>query len=201
MSLEQIVRVCKQRRTFHRKVRHWVQDKAWIKNKEYEKDKKYYNCVKDILENPAFQMMAKFTQHGSTSTQVHCIQVSYLSYRIAKKLELDFYTAARGGLLHDLFLYDWHTHKEETGNHFHGLTHPRVALKNAEKEFLLSRAEKDIILHHMWPLTIIPPKTKEGYIIVYADKHCSLSEVVIRLQHQKNKKNYQNSMENKGKNL
>lgn len=181
MSVERIVRAYKRRRTFRKKVRHWIQDEAWIEKKEYEKDEKYYHCVKDILDNPSFQMMSQFTQHGTTSTQAHCIQVSYLSYRIAKKLDLDFYTAARGGLLHDLFLYDWHTHKQETGNRFHGLTHPRVALKNAEREFLLSRAEKDMILHHMWPLTIIPPKTKEGYIIVYADKHCTLAEVGTRI--------------------
>lgn len=24
------------------------------------------------------------------------------------------------GLLHDLFLYDWHFHAKETGNYFHG---------------------------------------------------------------------------------
>ncbi len=189
MSVERLVQACKRRRTFHRKVRRWIQNDAWIQNKEYEKDTKYYHCVKDILENPSFQMMSKFTQHGNTSTQAHCIQVSYLSYRIAKKLELDFYTAARGGLLHDLFLYDWHNHKEETGNSFHGFTHPHVALKNAEREFQLSRAEKDMILHHMWPLTIIPPKTKEGYIIVYADKHCSLAEVGKRLSERKRKNN------------
>ena len=143
MSVERIVRAYKRRRTFRKKVRHWIQDEAWIEKKEYEKDEKYYRCVKDILDNPSFQMMSQFIQHGTTSTQAHCIQVSYLSYRIAKKLDLDFYTAARGGLLHDLFLYDWHTHKQETGNRFHGLTHPRVALKNAEREFLLSRAEND----------------------------------------------------------
>ena len=95
MSVERIVRAYKRRRTFRKKVRHWIQDEAWIEKKEYEKDEKYYHCVKDILNNPSFQMMSQFTQHGTTSTQAHCIQVSYLSYRIAKKLDLDFYTAAR----------------------------------------------------------------------------------------------------------
>ena len=84
--------------------------------------------------------------------------------------------AARAGLLHDLFLYDWHTHARETGEHFHGFTHPRVAMDNAVKYFQVSEKEQNMILRHMWPLTPIPPKYREGYAILYADKLCGLTE-------------------------
>ena len=69
------------------------------------------------------------------------------------------------GLLHDLFLYDWHFHAKETGNYFHGLTHPRRALENAQRLFSLTDREKNIILRHMWPLTITPPKYREAYVL------------------------------------
>ena len=34
-----------------------------------------------------------------------------------------------------------------------------------------------MILRHMWPLTIVPPAYKEGYVLLFADKFCSLAEV------------------------
>lgn len=166
-------------REMKKQLREWVEDEAWLIQEEYIKDPLYYSCVKDIFENKAFQSMNRYIQHGSTTTRAHCIQVSYLAYRMALRFHLNFREAARGGLLHDLFLYDWHTHAKETGNRFHGFTHPRAALKNAEKEFQLTDREKNIILRHMWPLTPIPPKYAEGFLVVYADKYCGTAEVLL----------------------
>lgn len=58
-----------------------------------------------------------------------------MSYRICRSRNWDYVAVARAGLLHDLFLYDWHTHAKETGEHFHGFTHPRVAMENANPLF------------------------------------------------------------------
>jgi len=33
-----------------------------------------------------------------------------------------------------------------------------------------------MILRHMWPLTIIPPRTIEGMVLLYADKVCTVKE-------------------------
>lgn len=165
-----------------RQANDWVRDENWIKQERYEQDTDYLECVYDILDNPVFQSMEQYIQHGNTSCRKHCIQVSYLSYRICRKRGWDYRSAARAGLLHDLFLYDWHTHARETGNHFHGFTHPRIALSNAVCYFTLTEMEKDIILRHMWPLTPIPPKSREGFVIVYADKFCSSGEIVARIR-------------------
>lgn len=159
-----------------------LQDMEWLEGKNCIKDRKYMNCVYDIMDNPNFQKMNEFIQHGTTTTLEHCISVSYVSYKICRVLNLDYVSAARGGLLHDLFLYDWHTHAKLTGNHFHGFTHPRVALHNAEKYFDLNDTEKDIIVKHMWPLTIIPPKSMEGFVVMYADKYCGFVETVNRIK-------------------
>jgi len=80
------------------------------------------------------------------------------------------------------FLYDWHTHARETGKHFHGFTHPREALRNADRYFNLSWEEEMIILRHMWPLTPVPPVTKAGYAITCADKLCSTLETTARFK-------------------
>ena len=160
----------------------WAEDSSWINQERYEDDDAYRACVEDILENPVFQSMARFMQHGDTTCKAHCIKVSYLSYRICRRFGWDYVQTARAGLLHDLFLYDWHTHAKETGEHFHGFTHPRRALANAEKYFDLTDKEKDMILRHMWPLTPVPPKSREGMAIIYADKFCGLAETAARVK-------------------
>ena len=149
---------------------------------EWLHDRQYLDCIMDILTHPEVMHMSEYRQHGQTTTLDHCLAVSYVSYRISRNLSLDYRSAARGGLLHDLFLYDWHSHARESGEHFHGMTHPRLALQNADKYFALNKKERDIIVKHMWPLTVIPPKYAEGFVIMYADKYCGLAEVVKRIQ-------------------
>lgn len=158
----------------------WVADAAWFQREQYKQDQGYLACVQDILEHEVFNSMDQFIQHGDTTCKAHCIQVSYMSYCICKKYNWDFRGAARAGLLHDLFLYDWHTHAKETGEYFHGYTHPAVALRNAAQHFELTDVEKNIILRHMWPLTLVPPKSMAGMSIVYSDKFCSLAEIYVR---------------------
>lgn len=158
-----------------------LRNQDWLVNEKCIRDKEYMECVYDILVNPIFKEMNKYIQHGTTTTLKHCLDVSYVSYKICKSYGFDYRSAARGGLLHDLFLYDWHGYAKRTGNHFHGFTHPRVALHNAKHYFELTSKEKDIILKHMWPLTVIPPKSIEGYVVMYADKYCGFIETVKRI--------------------
>ena len=149
-----------------------------MNSKEYIKDTEYINIVSDILCNKNFQSMDNYMQHGKTSTKMHSINVSY---KLCKKLNLKHNAAARAALLHDYYLYDWHTHYKETGLRFHGFTHPRTALNNALKEFTLSKLEQDIILKHMWPLTLVPPKHLEGLIVTFIDKYCSIAETYKKI--------------------
>ena len=58
----------------------------------------------------------------------------------------------------------------------HGFRHPQRALENAEKEYNLTPRERDIIVKHMWPLTVLPPTCREAWIVTTADKWCSLLE-------------------------
>ncbi len=160
----------------------WAEDSSWVELEHYDEDPDYMDCVRDIMDNPVFQSMDEYMQHGDTTCKTHCIKVSYMSYRICRRMGWEYAEAARAGLLHDLFLYDWHTHARETGEHFHGFTHPRTAMNNAVKYFDLTEKEKNMILRHMWPLTPIPPRSREGMVIVYSDKFCGLIETVARIK-------------------
>jgi uncharacterized protein len=146
--------------------------------REIENDKEYLDYISDLMDSKVVKSMKNYIQHGSTTTLDHCINVSYISYKIAKRLNLDAKSTARAGLLHDLFLYDWHKVEEKQPLFKkHGFTHPFVALKNARKYFLLNEIETDIIATHMWPLTFRHvPKHKESFVVTFVDKYCSTKE-------------------------
>ncbi len=100
--------------------------------------------------------------------------------RLQKKLNLDARAAARGGLLHDLFYYDWRTTKFDVGSHAY--IHPRVALRNAQKITKLTPKEEDIILKHMWGLTLARPKYKESVIVSLVDDYAAAHEFMEPLE-------------------
>ena len=137
----------------------------------------FYDCIADIICHPAVLQMKKYPHHCDTNCYRHCMNVAFYNYKICKKLSLNARSAARAGILHDLFLYDWRKHAGKTGDHFHGLTHPDRALKNAAKYFELTPLEADMITKHMWPLTVILPKYRESYVISFTDKYCGACEI------------------------
>ena len=83
---------------------------------QQELNQEFYSCIEDIVYHPVVMEMKKFYQHCETDCYRHCLSVAYYNFRICKALRLDARSAARGGMLHDLFLYDWRTHSEETGD-------------------------------------------------------------------------------------
>ena len=134
---------------------------------EWRNDKEYVAIISDLLAQPAVQKLANYTQHHHSNRLQHSIAVSYDSYKIAKRMHLDYRSTARAGLLHDLFYYDWRTTKFDLGTH--AFIHPRVALRNAEKITPLNKNEKDIILKHMFGATMAVPRYPESLIVSLVD--------------------------------
>ena len=54
------------------------------------------------------------------------------------------------------------------------------AYKNAKSELNLNRVERDIIVKHMFPLTILPPMYLESWIVTFSDKYVSAVETIKR---------------------
>ena len=140
-------------------------------------NREFYDSIRDIIYHPVVQQMKNFEQHCDTDCYEHCLAVAFYNFYICKKLNLDARSAARGGMLHDLFLYDWRGHAKRTGDHFHAMTHPRAAYNMAKQYFDLNPVEKEVILKHMWPVTVIPPRHWETYIICFTDKYCGSMEI------------------------
>lgn len=149
-------------------------------NKEnlcYDYDIEFTKIIEDMINNKEVQKMKDIPQHYTTNTFDHCYHASYYCYKICKKLHLDYVSAARAAMVHDMFLYNWREPKSKTGRKgLHAFTHPRASLENASKEFEFNEKEKDIILKHMWPVTPIPPKYAEGFILTLVDKYCATAE-------------------------
>jgi len=72
-----------------------------------------------------------------------------------------------------LFYYDWRVTKFKKS---HAWVHPRLAVRNARKLTKLNKVEEDIIIKHMWGLTIAPPRYKEAYIVTLVDKYWAIKE-------------------------
>ena len=142
-------------------------------------DKEYIEIVQDILLNDTVQQMKNYRQHYNVSCFDHCLYVSYNLYYICKKHNLDYKSAARAGLVHDLFLYDWRKRENGRKGH-HAFTHPKLAYENARKIFMLNDKEKDIILKHMWPVTWSIPRYKESFLMTYVDKYFACIERRIK---------------------
>lgn len=154
--------------------------KYWLK---YYYDYNLY-CFKEYFEeidkNSSLSETDNYFQHGCTTRYLHSVAVAYYSYKLAMFLGMksNMSDLVRGALAHDYFLYNTKEFNPELK--FHGLTHPKVALENAEKDFDLSDIEKDIIYNHMFPLTTRLPKYKETFIVTLIDKACAVYEAFKR---------------------
>lgn len=143
-----------------------------------ERDKEFFDIIGDLYFTDEVQGLKIYPQHSHINRLDHITSVTYLSYAAAKKHGLDVNAAARGAVLHDLFYYDWHD--KAMWHRPHGYKHPRFALENARRlNGFITEKEENIILRHMFPLTPIPPKYKEGFIVSAADKYCAARELLI----------------------
>lgn len=136
----------------------------------------FHRLLKDVAEHTDLLQMDSFLQHGDTSTLWHSIAVAYYSFLIARRLKLScrWKSLVAGALLHDYYLYDWHIPAPD--HRLHGFTHPKAALKNACRDWKVDKIQKNIIAHHMFPLTPVPPHYREGILVCLVDKWCSLAE-------------------------
>ena len=150
----------------------------------------FKEIIKDITENSSVLSLKEHVQHMKGSRYKHCYEVAFFTYVLTKKLGLDYISATRGAMLHDFYFYDWRNKGVEGQKHFHAYRHPRIALNNATENFELNDLEKDIILKHMWPLTIRLPRFSESYIVTFVDKYCAMREFFKFLKYKKRLKKF-----------
>ena len=151
----------------------------------------FFDIIEDIISNTTVQQMKNYRQHCNTSCFKHCMQVAYFTFIACKALKLDYISATRAAMLHDLFLYDWRKKYRDTElPGLHAFVHPLIALKKANAIFDLNDKEKDVIAKHMWPVTFAFPRYKESYIVTIMDKYSACLETYLYIQEKLKKKTF-----------
>lgn len=141
-------------------------------------DENYNILIQDILKNKEFIKLENIEHHG-TSRLKHSKRVSYYSYKVCKKLHIDYISAARAGLLHDFFISPEERKKKERIKSV--FTHPKKALETANTYFELNDIEQNIIISHMFPLYITLPQYLESWIVSIVDKVVGSYEFLEKL--------------------
>lgn len=147
-------------------------------NRIYQ-EKEFYQIAEPILRNSEFQRRRTFLHHQD-SVYDHSLRVAWYSYKIAKFIQkyrkVNIQNVVIGALLHDFYLQPWRENKNPILWKKHGFTHGKIASINSYQFFpnLMNGRIENSISRHMFPLTIVPPKYIEGWIITTADKYVSL---------------------------
>jgi len=147
----------------------------------YIEDKQLIDTIEEKLrECPEFDLLKTYIQHGNVTTYEHVRRVAETACIINRKFfrySADMEVLIMGALLHDFFLYDWHTNKLPR---LHGFYHPEVAYENALRIYEIEERVANIILSHMWPLTLRRlPRCREAVIVCIADKIVSTKETLM----------------------
>ncbi len=167
-------------------------DNSIILNPFFEE---WFQYVKEILLNDEFQKRKLFPHHHNMSVWDHSILVSFRSFLMARLFNADLRICAIAGLLHDFYPWSWLYSEDleelDDGKYLievrtkhplfkrHGFTHAKAAAENYIKYFpeLENKRITNAIKRHMFPLNIIPPRYKEGFIITTVDKINSVHEL------------------------
>ena len=135
------------------------------------KQLEYESIIQPVLEVDEFLKLKEMRHHGISRFD-HSERVARLTYQITSFFHLNYREATFAAMLHDFF-----TTEVKKVNVFKKLSrHPRIALNNSKKYFDLSELEEDIILTHMFPCTIRPPKYLESWIVDLVDDGVALYE-------------------------
>lgn len=132
----------------------------------------FRSVIEDLASNHYLRTLKDYPDHklfhNNGGRLKHSYSVAWLSYRLAKRLNLDPALAARAGLLHDI----GYVHKEAPFPNI--LLHARRGAQRA-RELGENGEVCEIISRHMFPLTK-PPMSKHAWLVYVADKTAAVLE-------------------------
>ena len=142
-----------------------------------KRDNLFHHLSEPVLKTGHLNQLKQFKQHGHCTCYDHSVAVAKTALFLSMIFPFRFKQKqlVRGALLHDYFLYDWHIYDPERG-HGHGFKHASIAAKRAAEDFSVTPLMAEMIKKHMWPLNLALPFHREAYILILADKVCSLRE-------------------------
>lgn len=143
-----------------------------------------YDEGKDILRSEAFAQAGKQVHHKRTTVRDHTLRVAAASIEIGRTLRrfginTNEHSIVVGALCHDLGILG--RDEKYKNDRECWKKHPYDSELEAEKlvKNLDDRTRK-VIRYHMWPLNLHPPVSKEGFIVMMADKYESFRDLFPR---------------------
>lgn len=141
-----------------------------------KKDVEFKQLVNDYVTHPKVNEMKNYSHHGINRFD-HSYRVAYHTFKITKLMHLNYKSATKAAMLHDFFLDE-----VQDENSIKKLrAHSNVAVNNSKKYFSINSMEEDIISKHMFPVTFVPPKYLEGWIVDIVDDYVSVYERFVSL--------------------
>jgi len=134
--------------------------------------KDFASIAEEIINSDKYQSLKEENHHG-LSRYDHSLRVARNTYRLSKKMNLDYVSATRGALLHDYFTDD--DYRNTKGFKKYSM-HPVIALNNAIREFDLNPIEENVIVSHMYPMGKIKPNCRESWLVSSVDKSVAIYE-------------------------
>ena len=134
----------------------------------------------EIRKSMRFQKAERIKHHKETNVATHSEETAMYGRRICgwlKKHNVDVNEedVVQACLLHDIGMTDEDVSGSSSWKKAY--KHPERGEEIARKEYHANEVQCDAIKRHMWPICIIPPKSLEGWVVIAADKACSIHEV------------------------
>ena len=141
----------------------------WVRG---ELMKSFDSIANEIINSDKYQALKGENHHG-LSRYDHSLRVAKNTYRLSKRMKLDYVSATRGALLHDYFTNE--EYRNTKGMKKYSM-HPVIALNNAIREYKLNPIEENVIVSHMYPMGKIKPNCKESWLVSSVDKGVAIYE-------------------------
>lgn len=134
--------------------------------------KDFTSIAEEIINSEKYQALKDENHHG-LSRYDHSLRVAKNTYRLSKRMKMDYVSATRGALLHDYFTNE--EYRNTKGMKKYSM-HPVIALNNAIREYDLNPIEENVIVSHMYPMGKTKPNCKESWLVSAVDKGVAIYE-------------------------
>ena len=134
--------------------------------------KDFESIANEIINSDKYQSLKSENHHG-LSRYEHSLRVARNTYRLSKRMKMDYVSATRGALLHDYFTDE--EYRNTKGMKKYSM-HPVIALNNARREYKLNPIEENVIVSHMYPMGKVKPNCKESWLVSSVDKSVAIYE-------------------------
>ena len=132
----------------------------------------FTSIAEGIINSEKYQSLKNEDHHG-LSRYDHSLRVARNTYKLSKKMKLDYVSATRAALLHDYFTDE--DYRNTKGMKKYSM-HPVIALNNAIREYELNPKEENIIVSHMYPMGKTKPNCKESWLVNGIDTGVAIYE-------------------------